>query len=525
MMRKNCLQRVTFLIPIFFFGFSLMVIPIKSQAQNCTLNGGDLFPSPNWVSQFGDDRGGGSREHTGMDLGYQNGQTVPQPRIGSAACELNLNSEGGFVFNNRNEAVDNSSGATVGSDRGGYGYQVFYNCGNPSGDRVTLRYSHVPRNPITNGGQILQGSSGNARGGRSGPHYHFEIVIGDRPVDPECVMYGKKPQFSRNLDGDNASNACATCPTSGTGPANLCDRSVVDALIQHGQLCTDNKTRNVPQGGSIDPSRLDNPNGRPDPEDADQPQNDTDQGDGDGGHDHSEPLDGATSGGGFTGDVNDIYPPGDSDDDPQDPPRPPDIPGEPPVPPTPGTPGGDPDLVITIPTLTDAPFRNGCAIDTWTAMVNQAVIQARREDIVNKRFIVKPDSVLDYGCFDTNLKNAQDKLGPIFSETANWAARPVNIIPKVVIVKRYHPAGLKNALASVVERAAQSYYNQQFNNPPLAGATPVAGAAAAKNCELMRKVWSAAKCKNFDDVNVFYKFEDLRNFEPREFPANMRCDG
>jgi len=58
----------------------------------------------------------------------------------------------------------------------------------------------------------------------------------------------------------------------------------------------------------------------------------------------------------------------------------------------------------------------GCGTDTWRAMVNQAVLQTRREMLMNERYIAKADSVLAYSCFAQTMEIAGKYLG-VFSET------------------------------------------------------------------------------------------------------------
>ncbi len=513
----RCMQ-ILLLAIIAGTGFFLPVSTARA-ADQCTIQGGSLFPSNlKWISQFGDRRGTGHRKHTGLDMGYPAGQAVPQP----PGCEILLNSAGGYRFNNRNQPIDNGAGKIIGSDRGGYGVQLFYKCGAPGGDQITLRYSHVPKKPLTNDGRILQGSTGNARGGRSGPHYHFEMVIGNRPIDPECAMLGHKPAYGKtNIDGAKA--VCRSCPAGlPAGAQDLCNKSVRDKLIQHGKTCTtasahpNGQTRNVPGGKSIDPSRLGETDGQPD-ENENENSTDSPNADGDGGgedHGHDEPNDAATSGGGFTGNPDDFYPP--SPTGPTDPPI------TPPDPDTPGTPGGNANLT---PEPDKSPEElSGCGTDTWTAMVNQGVMEARREDALNKRYIIKSDSVLDYGCFSLYVKKTADNAGPIFSETKKWANLPVDILGKIVVVKReLGSKSLDGALMDIVQAPLTNYRRGQFNNPFLAETASAGSPSGGTNCDVMSRVWKAAKCKNFDGTDVFYTFDDLKAKEPREFPSNMKC--
>lgn len=511
-------------------------------AQTCTIPGAALFPSaPNWVSQFGDRRGTGQRKHTGLDLGYDVNHQVPHP----VGCEILLNPDGGYRWNNQNLSIDDGDGNILRSEGGGYGYQLFYRCGAPDGDQITLRYAHLPKDPITPSRQIIQGCSGSSGCGYES-HYHFEIVIGDRPVDPECVMYGKKPEHFSNLDAP--SPGCnQACPAGiGPGPANLCDANTRDILINHGVSCStapnhpNGQTRAVPNGKSIDPNRIAG-NGEIDPNaETGEPPSE--------GHTHDDSQDGTDetviNTDGFTGNPDDFYPPSA--------PLPPPIPLPAPVP---GTPGGDPNLVPA-PEEGEAPKKlSGCAADTWTAMVNQAVMQSRREDLLNKRFIVKPDSVLDYSCFSQKVKAVADYAG-VFSETDLGAQIPVDVIGDQVIVslgtkeadnepfysekdfkltreyeqsngatltyERFDNTSLDMAIDSLVGKAAAGYFNESFVQGYLADTTPVSG-ANPETCNIMSAVWQAAKCKNFDDANVFYTFEDLINRDPRDFPVSMPC--
>jgi hypothetical protein len=228
----------------------------------------------------------------------------------------------------------------------------------------------------------------------------------------------------------------------------------------------------------------------------------------------------------------------------------------PPSSPIPGTPEGDPNLVPA-PEDADAPEKlSGCAADTWTAMVNQAVMETRREDLLNKRFIVKADSVLDYSCFSQKIKNVAEHAGPLFSETEKWNNLSVDLIGETVEVKlqeqeetndpffsekdynfwrdaissngtvnpykRFESNSLDMALDSVIAKASIPYMANNFQHGYLADSAPVSGADPT-TCNIMGAVWKAAKCKNFDGADVFYTFEDLTTTDPREFPASMPC--
>lgn len=541
MIRRNRHHLLKFLIPTILFG-AFIIFSTDVQAQACITErppGATGHPNsaggPGTLTgatgRFGAQRPG--RFHKGFDLYHDEpnsstkvGGPLVAPSINGTPCSPVRPPAGSNV--NSNPAPRCNAPTTVpgsqyvwNTDPNGYGYYLVFDCQNATGKNIRMRYSHVAGyNEATNTVATGRTASCNTNG-----HVHLEMEIDDVLIDPECV-------WGTGGQGNGVNMQNNRCPFN--RPADMCNDGDLAALKQDciRKMDSGNCRSRIPGTGTATPvgSSTNEIPVTTSQTSTQQPTDNVADEVGSPNVDYSQPIeyqppfqgDPATSidtDGDRITDTPGIDTDGDGYADT------PVTPGEPPVAPTPGQPGGDPDLVITIPTYDGVEFKNGCATDTWTAMVNQAVIEARREDILNKRFIVKPDSVLDYGCFDENLKTAQANLGPIFSETPNWAAKNVNILPEQVTIKRYHQSGLKNALASVVEQAAQSYYNQQFNQAPLAGSTPVGGITGGKNCGLMGKVWSAAKCKNFDDVRVFYSFEDLKDFEPREYPANMNCGG
>lgn len=198
------------------------------------------------------------------------------------------------------------------------------------------------------------------------------------------------------------------------------------------------------------------------------------------------------------------------------------------------------DIELTPPPASGAatPELSGCATDTWAAMVNQAVMQTRREDILNKRFIVKPDSVLQYSCFRDPLRRFAWEVPRIFSNGDQWSNREVDILADeplyIKIYEKDYPEveenynigswqspSLEEALTLMVDEAMVRYINQHYDHRILAGATGLGQASDV--CVSMEQMWQSAKCKNFDGTQVFYTFEDLINFDPREFPPNMPC--
>lgn len=215
----------------------------------------------------------------------------------------------------------------------------------------------------------------------------------------------------------------------------------------------------------------------------------------------------------------------------------------PPPPASPITPAIIPPTTSDVVPTTDVDGEiTGCSTDTWTAIVNQSVLQTRREMLMNQRYIAKADSVLVYSCFQDMYTHAGETLG-IFSETQRWANIQVDIIGRVVTVNVNMGAySLDGAIANAVDSAVSAYLDSNFNHEflggtltgPLASSSGGGGSGGDDNhshtesqygypCGTMSKVWQMAKCHNATDTPLFYKFEDLIDNDPRIYPHNYAC--
>jgi len=229
-------------------------------------------------------------------------------------------------------------------------------------------------------------------------------------------------------------------------------------------------------------------------------------------------------------------------------------------------------LIVTNSAPSCAQSTKGCATDTWQAMVNRAAMETRRDDVMNKRYIVKADSVLQYSCFRDELINTVENTGPIFSNGETWVGRQVPLIggfettmdiynPASLTLLHTRPGGdntyellpgagtnykedyilgdstlslgsldfaLTNVVGGTTGGPLFEYLKANFSHIVLSGTTDLTHIGL---CHEMANVWKAAKCKNFDGTAVFYSFEDLAgvpNFltsaDPREFPPSMPCE-
>lgn len=415
-------------------------------------------------SPYGVSRPG--HKHNGIDLPYANHSELPlqggQTQGGQEGkCTVILNTNGSPLW-----------------EWGAAGLVLRQNCGN----NVEIRYFHLHQYQAER-----QLAISNNTGRSTGPHLHYEVYLDNQSVDPECVL-GLTKTDSRSKP----------CPAGvGPGPANLCDGNVRQALKSGSQKSTGN---GIPGGQSCSTpaDQVKGTYGNPEQLPKYDPPTDGIEGP----YPDVQP---STKGTGITigtepGKVGEaggeIIPGADF--------PPPDVP-----PLDPGT-GGE----VT-----------SCAIDTMVAMTNQSVLEARRETVMQRRFISKADSVLNYGCLPIYLDQTQTTTAGIFSETDQWVNRQVDIIDKVhTMNKTLGAQSMDSSLTNVIWAAHESY-KKNFNHPLMGGAEGYGEQSNPAACLDMQKVWNAAKCQNFPDPSIaFPRFSDLISSDPRQFPSNMACN-
>lgn len=171
------------------------------------------------------------------------------------------------------------------------------------------------------------------------------------------------------------------------------------------------------------------------------------------------------------------------------------------------------------PAIADTP----CDDMYYESLSARAWLEAQREITQNQNLILKPDSVLEYTCFDLFLRELAQHAENMLSET-HLFNQPLS------------PTSMDEALDALIGTSLTAYINANFEQPgyDLLGGhpagtgidhTPSAITGGAYSCDIMARVWQAAKCINFITNPLedgFYTFQEYANSEDKRYLI-QRC--
>lgn len=153
------------------------------------------------------------------------------------------------------------------------------------------------------------------------------------------------------------------------------------------------------------------------------------------------------------------------------------------------------------------PADDPCDPEYYGSLKARAWLEAEREIVQNQNLIFKPDSVLEYTCFDKYLDELADHAIDMFSETTRWGT----ILPS---------DSMDNALDDLVGYPTYTFVQSNFSHDFLGGRmrgsnyVPDTVAGGTYSCNVMNRVWMHAKCMDFiddPDTDGFFTFEEYAN--------------
>ncbi len=166
----------------------------------------------------------------------------------------------------------------------------------------------------------------------------------------------------------------------------------------------------------------------------------------------------------------------------------------------------------------------------------KAYMNASREVILSEQIIHKPDSVLEYTCFDHQIGLAA-RYAPTFSESSKWDAYTVTIatadddngVTDTEINPRNYSDtpddNLENLLEDLMLDTLEEYITKNFAHTFLGGAMSIdnnmslTSISSGNSCSHMATIWELAKCIEFAEDDAFRSYQHLVHYDPRSIPA------
>ncbi len=170
-----------------------------------------------------------------------------------------------------------------------------------------------------------------------------------------------------------------------------------------------------------------------------------------------------------------------------------------------------------------------CDADFMNQIYANAFLEAEREVVSASALIAKPDSILEYTCFDQAAATTAKDLAKLFGESDNWKDLDINTggdPPDTNINVFQGDNALDNTLNAVIFQALNGYVKTNFWHDFLGGMATgddnslSAGVGGAKKtCDHMYNVFHVAKCSNFGLEAPYMTFQEMIKTDPRTHPA------
>ncbi len=170
-------------------------------------------------------------------------------------------------------------------------------------------------------------------------------------------------------------------------------------------------------------------------------------------------------------------------------------------------------FAVLMPYSVTAQTTTACDPDYYKSLESRAWMEAQREIEQNQNLIVKPDSVLEYTCFDLFGAELAEHAKDMFSETTRWGS----ILPAT---------SMDNALGSLVGSSLVAYQTANFEHKSLGGRGvdkhkfKAAIRGGTYTCDQMNKIWQtsdkSAKCYNFQTLTEQDNFFTFKQFEKKD---------
>ena len=163
---------------------------------------------------------------------------------------------------------------------------------------------------------------------------------------------------------------------------------------------------------------------------------------------------------------------------------------------------------------------SSCSPQVMDAMESKAWLHGQRRIAQNKNLIYKPDSVIEYSCFNQALGVVSAGPQRKFSEEETYWG-PITAINGTTLDYAFFEVIVTPMINYLNANFSHTYLNDRM--PSAGGAPPVLGTF---NCPAIAAVWEVARCDQFnsqDDTDGFYDFPWYVANDPRQLPGIFTC--
>tara|TARA_B100001989_G_C24547413_1_gene471900 strand:+ start:2473 stop:3822 length:1350 start_codon:yes stop_codon:yes gene_type:complete len=199
------------------------------------------------------------------------------------------------------------------------------------------------------------------------------------------------------------------------------------------------------------------------------------------------------------------------------------------------------------PVVSGAHAGGACDGDFMNQIHARAFMEANRDVIMSEQIIRKPDSVLEYTCFDEMINATAVRADRIFSaiqdgDDGDFVNRNVALLtdevdgeidtsdyscstsPCVSYSVVFPDSQMDTVIQNAVMAPMRTYINSNFAHTYLGGASAqdsnMSSVSDPYSCGDMTGVWDEAKCIDFGSPDDFFRsFEELAEGDPRTLPA------
>lgn len=186
--------------------------------------------------------------------------------------------------------------------------------------------------------------------------------------------------------------------------------------------------------------------------------------------------------------------------------------------------------------------QSACDGNFMNQIYARAFMEAQREVMLSEQIIHKPDSVLEYTCFDQYVGLATQHIDSIFSANQSWLNKSV---PRWTIVNSdtvtlndsgnatiadqtdysvFEDDRLDNNLETLLLDTIEEYIDNNFNHTfmgesiTLDNNMNMTAFPTSYDCAHMLAIWEIAKCIDFGEDDRFRSFNDLTMSDIRSIP-------